>query len=122
MSLDADVFLDTTTEEVVEAAFYSFCWSKDQQTILDRKVLFVLDIDRSPETNWNCRIAIGAWKRICINLISNALKYTTEGYVHVSLRAVPLRHKKRFNAVLTISDTGKCLKGVRVASTWDSIG
>lgn len=107
MTLDADVSLDITTEEVVEAAFYSFCWSKEQQVILDRDVAFILDIDRSPEIDWRCRIATGGWKRICINLISNALKYTSQGYVHVTLKSVPLRHKKRFNAVLTVSDTGR---------------
>lgn len=107
MTLDADVSLDVTTEEVVEAAFYSFCWSKEQQIILGRNVAFIRDIDRSPEIDWRCRIATGGWKRICINLISNALKYTSQGYVHVTLKSVPLRHRKRFNAVLTVSDTGR---------------
>ena len=65
MTLDSDVSLDITTEEVVEAAFYSFCWSKEQQIILERNVAFVLDIDRSPEIDWRCRIATGGWKRIC---------------------------------------------------------
>ena len=31
-------------------------------------------------------IASGSWKRICINLISNALKYTPSGYINVTLR------------------------------------
>ena len=57
MSLDADVLLDAVTEEVVETAVYSYCASKDQQIILDRKVIVVLDIDRSRETDWRCRIA-----------------------------------------------------------------
>ena len=76
MSEDADVALDEVTEEVVETAVYSFCCSRDKQTILDRKVAVVFDIDRAADSNWRCRVPQGGWKRICINLVSNSLKYT----------------------------------------------
>ncbi|EMC97329.1 hypothetical protein BAUCODRAFT_88051 [Baudoinia panamericana UAMH 10762] len=108
MVLDADVPLDETTEEVVETAVYSFCCSRGKQFILDRKVAVTLEIDRSAELNWRCKLPLGGWKRICINLVSNALKYTSEGFIHVSLRAQPIAGKrKRFNAVFQVRDSGR---------------
>lgn len=108
MSLDIDISLDEVTEEVVDTAVYSFCCSKNKQEILDRKVTFILEIDRSLDLNWRCRLATGGWKRICMNLIGNALKYTDEGYIKVSLSAAAISNKrKRFNAVFTVTDTGR---------------
>lgn len=108
LAQDVDVSLDVITEEVVETAVYSFCCSKDKQLILDRKVAVVMDIDRASEGNWRCRLPVGGWKRICINLVSNALKYTTAGFITVSLKAEPIPGKRRrFNAVLSVSDTGR---------------
>lgn len=110
MSLDVDVALDQITEEVVETAVYSFCCSRDTETVLNRKVAVVLDIDRTPDIDWHCSVALGAWKRICINLVSNALKYTSEGHIRVSLKATPLpdkNKKKRFSVTFSVSDTGR---------------
>lgn len=108
MVLDADVALDHVTEEVIETAVYSFCCSRDAEMVLNRKVVVILDIDRSVGVDWRCRVAVGAWKRICINLVSNALKYTSKGHIRVSLKANPIPDKKRrFNVVLSVSDTGR---------------
>ncbi|KAF2212013.1 hypothetical protein CERZMDRAFT_42044 [Cercospora zeae-maydis SCOH1-5] len=110
MALDVDVALDQITEEVVETAVYSFCCSRDADTILRRKVAVILDIDRTPDIDWRCSVAVGAWKRICINLVSNSLKYTQNGHIRVSLRANPLpdkNQKKRFNVTFSVQDTGK---------------
>ena len=74
MTLNADVSLDVVTEEIVQTVFYSFCWSKDPKVILEGNVGLVLDIDRSVELDWRCRIPTGAWKRICMNLIGNAFE------------------------------------------------
>ncbi|KAI5365441.1 Putative signal transduction response regulator, receiver domain, histidine kinase/HSP90-like ATPase [Septoria linicola] len=110
MSLDVDVALDQVTEEVVETAVYSFCCSRDAETVLRRRVAVILDIDRAPDIDWRCCVALGAWKRICINLVSNALKYTREGHIRVSLKASPLpdkNKKKRFNVTFSVHDTGR---------------
>jgi signal transduction histidine kinase len=110
MALDVDVALDQVTEEVVETAVYSFCCSRDVDTVLRRKVAIILDIDRSPEVDWKCCVALGAWKRICINLVSNALKYTNEGHIRISLKANPTidkNKKKRFNVTFSVHDTGR---------------
>ena len=66
MSLDTDISLDEITEEVVETAVYSYCRSTDKHAILNRNVTFILDIDRSFEVNWRCRVASGGWKRVCM--------------------------------------------------------
>lgn len=108
MTLDADVALDHITEEVVETAVYSFCCSRDPEIVLKRKVAVILDIDSASSSQWSCFVAVGPWKRICINLVSNALKYTNEGHIKISLRASPIPDKKKkFNVTLSVSDTGK---------------
>nr|POE72915.1 virulence sensor protein bvgs [Quercus suber] len=65
-------------------------------------------VDRSDIHDWRCRISRGAWKRICSNLVTNANKFTTNGYILVTLRqeineAVP---QKR-HAVFCVQDTGR---------------
>ncbi|GAB7362459.1 hypothetical protein MBLNU230_g2781t1 [Neophaeotheca triangularis] len=108
MALDSDVALDNLTEEIIETAVYSFCCSRDKGVLEARNVTVILDIDRACETRWNVYLRTGAYKRICINLVSNALKYTAEGYVLVSLRAAPIPNKKKkFNATLTVTDSGR---------------
>ncbi|KAK4501312.1 hypothetical protein PRZ48_007120 [Zasmidium cellare] len=108
MALDADVWLDQVTEEVVETAVYSFCCSREAEMIMNRNVAVILDIDRSADIDWRCHVPIGAWKRICINLVSNALKYTSNGHIRVSLKAHAIPDKrKRFNVTFTVSDTGR---------------
>ena len=108
MSFGSDVSLDVTSEEVVETAVYSFCCNRDEQTTLRRKVAVILDIERSPDIDWRCRIVTGGWKRICINLVSNALEYTDEGYIRVSLKAVLVQNKtRRLNEILSVSESGR---------------
>ncbi|KAK5730030.1 hypothetical protein LTR17_011433 [Elasticomyces elasticus] len=108
MSLESQVWLDEVTEETVSSAVYSFCCARSKENILNRRVTVILDIDRTEPIDWQCKIALGAWKRICINLVSNALKYTSEGYIRISLKAVPIPGKrKRFNAVFTVQDSGR---------------
>jgi signal transduction histidine kinase len=100
---DTDVNLDRITEEVVEAALYSFCFGRARDVILERKVAVILDIDSN--FDWRCTVNLGAWKRVCINLVSNALKYTNSGHVRVTLRA-ERNGDGSFIATLEVSDTG----------------
>ncbi|KAI4719387.1 hypothetical protein E4T48_04299 [Aureobasidium sp. EXF-10727] len=102
-----NVLLDELTEEVIDTAVYSFCCSKDGQTLEQRKVTVVTDIDPSA-LSLSCVIAVGAWKRLCINLINNALKYTERGYIVASLKLMPPNDRQRRSRVrLTITDSGK---------------
>uniref|UniRef100_A0A8H7K4N6 histidine kinase n=1 Tax=Bionectria ochroleuca TaxID=29856 RepID=A0A8H7K4N6_BIOOC len=49
----------------------------------------------------------GAIRRIIMNLFGNALKYTSTGYVLVSLRGQLNADKSKINALIRIEDTGK---------------
>jgi signal transduction histidine kinase len=53
----------------------------------------ILNIEDAKSSDWMFSIASGSWKRICINLVSNALKYTPSGYINVTLRKKPLQRK-----------------------------
>ena len=72
-SLDADVSLDVVTEEVVESTVYSFCCSKDQQTLSERNVTVSMDIENHPNISWDCKVTVGAWKRVLVNIVNNSL-------------------------------------------------
>lgn len=105
-NLEASVALDDLTEEAVESTVYSFLCKKGVN--YEPRASVILDIDRSKGVKWLCRLATGGWRRICINLITNALKYTPSGYVHVSLKQQPRAGSRRqFDAILTVSDSGK---------------
>ncbi|KAG9560462.1 hypothetical protein KCU86_g18435, partial [Aureobasidium melanogenum] len=107
-SLDADVSLDVLTEEVVESTVYSFCCSKDQRTLSERNVTVSMDIENHPNIPWDCKVTVGAWKRVLVNIVNNSLKYTTEGSINVSLKILPPKTKLgRPIAQLSVTDTGR---------------
>ncbi|KAK8138064.1 Hybrid signal transduction histidine kinase A [Apiospora sp. TS-2023a] len=59
-----------------------------------------LDVD--PLHELSCRTEAGALRRIIMNLLGNSLKYTTHGYIYVSLRKQDANH-----VLLTVTDSGK---------------
>lgn len=105
-ALDVDVDLADLTEELVESTVYSHYCSKVFQN--RPRITTIIDIDRDKDMDWRCRLAKGGWKRVVMNLVINALKYSHEGYVHVSLQqqSVP-GSRRKFDAVLTVKDTGQ---------------
>jgi signal transduction histidine kinase/CheY-like chemotaxis protein len=64
-------------------------------------------VDIESRSDWCMMVCAGAWKRLVMNLFANALKYTHQGFVEVSLKVIPdpRNHTKRC-AHLMISDTG----------------
>ncbi|CAK1359409.1 Virulence sensor protein BvgS [Cercospora beticola] len=68
-------------------------------------VMVLLDI--SPRRSWLVRIQPGALRRIVMNLLGNALKYTSEGFVALSLRAQESADHTRTKALIRIVDSGK---------------
>ncbi|KAH0370220.1 hypothetical protein KCU65_g2614, partial [Aureobasidium melanogenum] len=58
-------------------------------------------------SDWCMMVPAGAWKRLVMNLFANAMKYTEQGFVEVSLKIVqdPSVPTRRC-AHLTVSDTG----------------
>jgi hypothetical protein len=90
--------ISTLTEEAVTAA----CLGFDQRRLPPQDLhgangvhsaVLVLNIDEALGLDWMFSIASGSWKRICINLVSNALKYTPSGYINVTLRKTWLKRK-----------------------------
>lgn len=104
--VDTSVSLDDLTEEAVESTVYSFNCKKGAE--YEPRATVILDVDRSSSHQWDCRLATGGWRRICINLITNALKYTPTGFIRVSLSQRPRPGLERqFDAVFTVTDSGK---------------
>ncbi|KAH7202885.1 uncharacterized protein BKA55DRAFT_587627 [Fusarium redolens] len=118
-SLCSDVALDRLAEEVIETVTigHSFHYAVMPQgprwlppdADLAGKVQITVDIDhRKP---WLFRTAPGAIRRILMNILGNALKYTSQGHVKISLKQEKgTSHKgprKSTTVVLTVSDTGK---------------
>ncbi|EUC41095.1 hypothetical protein COCMIDRAFT_107052 [Bipolaris oryzae ATCC 44560] len=114
--------IGTATEEAVEAVFIGSSYipvtaqyikelpsriGHESTPLPKRKVRFVI-LEVAYEDDWMFSFPIGSWRRIVMNLLGNAVKYTESGYVHVSLRSS--KSAEGTNApttiILTITDTG----------------
>lgn len=71
----------------------------------DGEVSVLLDI--SPRVSWKVRTQPGALRRIIMNLLGNALKYTASGFVAVSLRAQENANHNKIDAIFRVVDSGK---------------
>jgi signal transduction histidine kinase/CheY-like chemotaxis protein len=106
VSMKTGVALDDLTEDTVVSSVYSFFYNHNTENHIQTSV--ILDIERSDNVSWRCQLATGGWKRIVINLVTNALKYTPAGFVRVTLRRkVKPGPRRRFDAVLSVTDSGK---------------
>jgi signal transduction histidine kinase/CheY-like chemotaxis protein len=56
--------------------------------------------------NWILPIKKGAWKRILLNIVSNALKYTKSGYINVHLSLLETDGENPPHISFSVSDTG----------------
>ncbi|KAJ5673657.1 hypothetical protein N7507_002784 [Penicillium longicatenatum] len=117
---DSVVQLDAAVEDAIETVFagYSFfktpttpLWTAHASNPFDFKggVKVILDIECAQNLKFATRP--GAWHVILTNFFGNALKFTDEGFIYVSLKAIPVK----FNAIgqptqskvtLCIKDTG----------------
>lgn len=84
------------------------CNDPDNPTFYEG-VTVIVDIQERPD--WVISSEPGAWKRILMNLFGNALKYTTSGFIKVSLtwEDIPSLDAKAPKSLvsLTVSDSGK---------------
>ncbi|KAE8371821.1 hypothetical protein BDV26DRAFT_298434 [Aspergillus bertholletiae] len=72
-----------------------------------RSIFAIVDIEC--REGWECRVSAGAWRRIVLNLLGNALKFTPSGFVQVKLRHDTLKdgHERLPAILLQISDSGR---------------
>ncbi|KAL1630019.1 hypothetical protein SLS54_000879 [Diplodia seriata] len=97
-------------EEVVDMTVDGCSHDK---TLSDKSLAITLNI--AYHENWNLITEAGALRRIMINLIGNAMKYTTQGFVKISLDAENMGDEHRTDwegapmkiAVFTVSDSGQ---------------
>lgn len=105
------------SEEVIESVYAGQKISKKafgstnnhrHSSVGQSLVTVIVDIRYRP--NWTYEIDSGAWRRILMNLFSNATKYTAGGFVKVSLEieddVASEKKKSRSNLVLKIQDSG----------------
>lgn len=96
--IESGFMVNALTEDAVNAA----CLGFDHQSLqsqgphganTNHHAILVLNIEDAQNSDWLFSIASGWWKRICINLVSNALKYTPSGYINITLRKKWLKRK-----------------------------
>jgi len=90
--------INILTEDAVTAACLGFDLRILQSRDLhggdgDHPATLILIIEEALSCDWSFSVASGSWKRICMNLVSNALKYTPSGYILVTLRKTLLKRK-----------------------------
>jgi signal transduction histidine kinase/CheY-like chemotaxis protein len=81
----------------------------DPATGLTQHPDVILNIENS--TNWIIKSDVGAWRRILLNLLGNALKYTASGFIEVALGSsagdIPSNHESTTDVSLIVRDTGR---------------
>lgn len=89
---DSGFMINALTEDAVNAA----CLGFNHQSLKSKNshgAVLILNIEDAQSSDWLFSVASGSWKRVCINLVSNALKYTPSGYINVTLRKSLLQQK-----------------------------
>lgn len=64
-------------------------------------------LDINPRRAWAVRTQPGALRRIIMNLIGNSLKYTSSGFVAVSLRSAEKPRGSKIETLIRVVDSGK---------------
>ena len=71
-----------------------------------KRVRITLDMPKG--THWVFKAQPGAWRRILMNLIGNALKFTDKGFINVVVRMQDIPNEPDLCEVkLTVTDTGR---------------
>jgi CheY-like chemotaxis protein len=83
--------------------------ARAEEEFPDHSVIVTTNIEKRP--SWMTKLDPGAWKRIVMNIVGNALKYTRAGHVEVGLKLcdVPDERKRgasKRNICFSVRDTG----------------
>lgn len=89
--VESGVMISTLTEDAINAACLGFDLQRIKQNGLsgasdEHSAVLILNIEAAQNSDWLFYVTSGSWKRICLNLVLNALKYTPCGYISVTLR------------------------------------
>nr|OQO21447.1 hypothetical protein B0A51_11866 [Rachicladosporium sp. CCFEE 5018] len=116
---EAEIMLSRLTEEAIDAACAGFehqgltTWQKEathhsrDRDGTDARPSVIVDIEDAFDPSWALHVTTGSWKRICMNLVSNSLKYTPRGRVVVTLRKkMPDGESQLTEVILSVEDTG----------------
>ncbi|POS83834.1 hypothetical protein EPUL_005284, partial [Erysiphe pulchra] len=110
------------SEEVIDTVFTGYIGSKKVFAHKERDLCEESSQDINPVSviikipfrlNWTYEVDKGAWRRILMNLFSNAMKYTSSGFVKVSLDVElptisPIDKEPNYSIlILKISDSGR---------------
>ncbi|KAJ6125777.1 hypothetical protein N7523_003397 [Penicillium sp. IBT 18751x] len=109
------VQLDVVIEDAIETVFAGYSFFNVPQSldaIQDSSpggLRVITDIDSA--CDWKFSTRPGAWHVIITNLVGNALKYTNNGHIHVSVKASPVARGEngeplRSKVAVTVKDTG----------------
>ncbi|RMJ15273.1 hypothetical protein CDV36_005079 [Fusarium kuroshium] len=127
LNMSAAVDLSVLVEEVVNAISTGHTFkrlpgiyspSAEEPTLADSQTLKHLQpsdngspvsvlLDICPRTSWMVSTQPGALRRVIMNLFGNALKYTSSGFILVSLRGQETSDKSKIDVVIKVTDTGK---------------
>nr|OQO23743.1 hypothetical protein B0A51_08963 [Rachicladosporium sp. CCFEE 5018] len=117
---EVETMLSYLTEEAIDTACAGFAHQgltayHKQATLQSRdhddaevRPAIVVDIVDAFDPAWALHVTTGSWKRICMNLVSNSLKYTPRGRIVVSLRKHELAgdDSRLTEVTLSVEDTG----------------
>jgi signal transduction histidine kinase/ActR/RegA family two-component response regulator len=114
------VDLGMLVEDVLETASLGHSSAQHMHSDLEKEqrtasIVFSPDVSPPPvlvttyiekNRNWTLPLDKGAWKRILLNLCSNALKYTVAGHIEVALSLLEGTESECTNVSLSVTDTG----------------
>jgi signal transduction histidine kinase len=72
-----------------------------------KDILLILDVPH--RKSWHFKTLGGAWRRILMNIVGNAIKFTESGFVKISLRAEQPQHRtgaREAQVTLSVTDSG----------------
>lgn len=110
------------SEEVVDTIFNGYIVSKKAFAPVEKEARHTLNREICPVSiildipfrqNWTFNVDKGAWRRILMNLFSNSMKYTSTGFVKLSLsieespNSTSDKKSSRSMLVLKIKDSGR---------------